>query len=121
MISWMLWKNKNEVVWNQKGTDFSSTVTSAFFIFNQWKFVQDKSFSISMGFMTQEDGSEQWRGPTADRVKVNSDAALFENPDRYNHAFIVRDHCGSLIEARSKCYHGAISSFSRNDWSSRSS
>lgn len=58
MISWMLRKKRNEVVWNQKGTDFSSIVTSTFFVFNQWKFVQDQSFSISMGFMTKEDGSE---------------------------------------------------------------
>lgn len=58
MIGWMLWKNRNDVVWNKKGMNFSSVVTSAFSVFNQWNFVQDKSFSISMGFMTQEDGSE---------------------------------------------------------------
>lgn len=60
--------------------------------------------------MTPEDGLVKWH-PACNRVKVNTDAELFENPDRYSYAFIarnhegelVRNHEGELVEARSKC------------------
>ncbi|XP_063942429.1 uncharacterized protein LOC135150218 [Daucus carota subsp. sativus] len=42
MISWMLWKNRNDVVWKQKCMDVSSIVTAALSVLNQWKFVQDR-------------------------------------------------------------------------------
>ncbi|XP_074356451.1 uncharacterized protein LOC141696148 [Apium graveolens] len=110
MISWMIWKSRNEIVWNQKFMDCSNVVMLALSDLNQWKFVQDRSFSNSLGYMTQEDGLEQWQLPKENRVKVNSDAALFEDPNRYSYAFVVRDHQGTLVEARSWCYEGQTSS-----------
>ncbi|KAL8121459.1 hypothetical protein AgCh_018258 [Apium graveolens] len=109
MISWMLWKNRNDVVWKQKCMDVSSIVTTALSVLNQWKFVQDRSFNISLGYMTQDDGSEQWCTPTVDRIKVNSDAAIFENRNMYIYAFVARNHNGTLIEAKSSCAPGSIS------------
>ncbi|KAL8155720.1 hypothetical protein AgCh_000936 [Apium graveolens] len=110
MISWMIWKSRNEIVWNQKFMDCSNVVMLALSDLNQWKFVQDRSFSNSLGYMTQDDGLEQWQLPKENRVKVNSDAALFEDPNRYSYAFVVRDHQGTLVEARSWCYEGQTSS-----------
>lgn len=42
MICWMLWKNRNDLVWNQKCLDASEVVFSALSNLNQWQFVQDK-------------------------------------------------------------------------------
>lgn len=36
------------------------------------------------------------------------DAALFEDPSRYSHAFIARDHSGLLMQALSKCSLGKV-------------
>lgn len=44
------------------------------------------------------------------RVKINADAALFEDNNSYSHAFIVRDHEGKLVEARSRSLTGQPSS-----------
>ncbi|XP_074322870.1 uncharacterized protein LOC141659842 [Apium graveolens] len=73
-----------------------------------WKFVQDNTFSVSMSYMTQEDGVKQWRAPTIGRVKVDFDATIFENPSKYNHTFVIRDHEGKLIKARSRCCQGSV-------------
>lgn len=58
--------------------------------------------------MIQEDGLGQWRTPEVNRVKINTDAALLENPDRYNYDFVVRDQYGT-IEANSRCLQGPVS------------
>lgn len=84
-------------------------------VLNQWRFVQDKTFDNSLGFMTPEDGRAEWQAPAFDRVKVNTDAALFDNLNRYSHAQVVRDHNGSLVEAMSKCFQGSVTGRSNGD------
>lgn len=59
--------------------------------------------------MSPEDGQEQWQLPVFNSVKINTDAALFKDPCRYNHAFIARDHTGTLVKAFSKCSLGKVS------------
>lgn len=71
--------------------------------------VPNKTFDASLGFMTPEDGRVAWQAPTYDRIKVNTDAALFSNLHRYSHAQVVRDHNGALVEAMSRCYPGIVS------------
>lgn len=59
--------------------------------------------------MTREDGHEHWCVPQNKKIKVNSDAAIFDQSSSYSYAFVVRDEYGQLIEARSKCNEGRIS------------
>lgn len=58
--------------------------------------------------MSQNDGDEHWHKPTVNSIKINSDAAIFEDSNSYGHAYIIRDHEGQLIEARTKCFPGRI-------------
>lgn len=51
-------------------------------VLNQWQFVQDKSFDISLGLLKPEDGRSTWQAPTYDIVKVNTDAALFSGSNK---------------------------------------
>lgn len=62
-----------------------------------------------MGFMTQDDGHERWEPPKHNRVKINSDAAIFEESSSYSYAFVIRNHDGELVEARSRCSYGQVS------------
>lgn len=109
IICWLLWKNRNDAIWKQKSMDSSEIVNSAFSIINQWKSVQDKNFDRFLAFINPEDGDEQWKKPENNSVKINSDAALFEEPSRYSYAFVIRDHCGNLVVAFSKCKYGRVS------------
>lgn len=43
------------------------------------------------------------------RVKINTDAAIFSDTNRFSHAQVVRDHNGELVEAMSRCHQGTIS------------
>ena len=70
---------------------------------------EDKKFDHCLAFINPEDGVEQWHKPEHNNVKINIDAALFEEPNRYSYAFVIRDHCGSLVEAGSKCRYRRVS------------
>lgn len=104
-----MWKNRNDVVWKQRGVSVPDVVHAALSFLNQWKAAQDKNFDPFLSFMTQEDGIEHWCPPSSNSVKVNVDAALFEEPSRHSHAFVVRDHSAQLIQAMSKCSLGKVS------------
>lgn len=60
MLSWMLWKNRNDVVWKQHSVDSKEVVESAKSALNQWRYVQDKTFDHYLGYVTQDDGDEHW-------------------------------------------------------------
>lgn len=109
VVCWLLWKNRNDAIWKQRSVDSSELVNSAFSILNQWRSVQDKNFDHFLAFVNPEDGVEQWHKPENNSVKINTDAALFEEPNRYSYAFVTRDHFGSLVEASSKCKLGRVS------------
>ncbi|KAL8118816.1 hypothetical protein AgCh_016347 [Apium graveolens] len=98
----------NEVVWNQKGIESSSVVVSASLYFNQGKSAQDKSFDNYLGFMTLADGKEHWECPNKGTVKINTNAALFEDSSRYSVSMVARNHSGELVEAISRCRQGDI-------------
>ncbi|XP_074347541.1 uncharacterized protein LOC141686402 [Apium graveolens] len=53
-----------------------------------------------------DDGLERWEPPRINSVKINSDAAIFAESSYYSYAFIIRNHDGELVEARSKCSYG---------------
>ncbi|XP_074327492.1 uncharacterized protein LOC141665405 [Apium graveolens] len=63
MVCWSLWNNRNEVIWNQRGKEYSDVCKLAKLLLNQWKNAQDKSFDHFLGFMGQEDGKERWEYP----------------------------------------------------------
>lgn len=56
-----------------------------------------------------EDGSERWMTPDQNTVKINCDAATFEDSNCYSSAFVVRNDRGEVLEARSKCRVVSIS------------
>ncbi|XP_074378327.1 uncharacterized protein LOC141719860 [Apium graveolens] len=108
MVIWALWKNRNDIIWNQKGMESSEVLVSAHLCFNQWKSAQDKTFDNYLGFMTQADGKEHLELPTEGKVKINTDAAIFEESRRFSYAFIARNHRGDLVEAVSSCKQGIV-------------
>ncbi|XP_074378356.1 uncharacterized protein LOC141719891 [Apium graveolens] len=108
-VCWFLWKNRNDVVWKQRGSGASDIVYAALSFLNQWKAAQDNNFNLSLSLITSEDGLEQWCPPPVNSVKVNVDVALFEVPSRHSHAIVVRNHSAQLVQALSKCSFGKTS------------
>ncbi|KAL8104689.1 hypothetical protein AgCh_028771 [Apium graveolens] len=106
MVAWAIWKNRNDIVWNQKSQEYEDIVSSALRVLSNWESAQDKSVDITVGFLTQTDGEVHWKQPQAETVKVNTDAALFENSNCYSYAMVARDHTGAMLEAVSCCRPG---------------
>ncbi|XP_074342936.1 uncharacterized protein LOC141680672 [Apium graveolens] len=107
MLCWSLWKGRNNLVWNQKGLEASEVVVSARMALNKWKKAQDNMFDNFLGLMTMEDGSERWMVPDQNTVKINCDAATFEDSNCYSSTFVVRNDRGEVLKARSKCRVGS--------------
>ncbi|XP_074324121.1 uncharacterized protein LOC141661039 [Apium graveolens] len=110
MLCWSLWKGRNALVWNNKGMVVSEIVESAVSILSQWHSAQDKFFDPSLGFMTHIDGDEHWCVPNDNMIKVNTDAAIFDNSQCFSFSAVARDHEGGLIEAISRCEGGQLAS-----------
>lgn len=108
MLYWEVWKNKNAVVWNQKGEEFDRVVVSAKLTFSHWVSAQDKSFDNFLGFMTQADGKERWECPVEGGLKVNTDATIFSDSNRYSYSLVACDQRGELLKARSSCKQGNV-------------
>ncbi|KAL8121558.1 hypothetical protein AgCh_018338 [Apium graveolens] len=103
-------KGRNALVWNNKGMVVSEIVESAVSILSQWHSAQDKFFDPSLGFMTHIDGDEHWCVPNDNMIKVNTDAAIFDNSQCFSFSAVARDHEGGLIEAISRCEGGQLAS-----------
>ncbi|XP_063936253.1 uncharacterized protein LOC135147271 [Daucus carota subsp. sativus] len=108
MVCWSIWNNRNSIVWNQKGAEFVEVVASATQFLDHWKNAQDRSYDSSFGFMTLNDGEVHWKPPHEGTIKVNTDAALFEDSNCYAYAIVARDHEGKLVEAMSSCRQGRV-------------
>ncbi|XP_074366433.1 uncharacterized protein LOC141707268 [Apium graveolens] len=66
------------------------------------------NYNTFAGFISSDDGNEQWHLPPDNSVKINVDATIFEDPRRYSYNFLTRDHSGFLVEAISKCSPGRV-------------
>lgn len=49
------------------------------------------------------DSLDKWVKPIEEMFKVNMDAALFANTERYSFVLAVRDSTGSMVEAGIMC------------------
>lgn len=58
--------------------------------------------------MTQVDGKEHLERPHIGMIKINTDAALFEEFISYSYSMIARDHSGELVEAATYCRPGSL-------------
>lgn len=109
MFCWSIWKNRNDLVWNQRSSQVVEVVVSSKVVLNQWQVAQDKTFDSFFSHMTTADGDEHWTAPVDNTIKVNCDAAIFAATSTYSTAFAVRDHMGDLVEAKSSCCLGNLS------------
>lgn len=75
---------------------------------NQWQQAQDRTFNNFLGHMTIADGQELWTLPQENKIKVNSDAAIFELSNYFSFAMVARSHTGEVLHARSKFLTGYI-------------
>ncbi|XP_062089241.1 uncharacterized protein LOC133795796 [Humulus lupulus] len=70
---------------------------------------QDREIAPLPYFLSPEDGRELWSKPPLGSLKINVDAASFNEASKHSFAGIARDHNGTFIEAFSVCRAGTVS------------
>lgn len=96
----------NDLVWNQHNLDLAGVIESAQFLTNGEMF-KTKPLTPLWVISLKKTGVNT--RTTIARVKINTDAAILTVSNLHIHAFVVRDHDGTLAEAASKCRRGNIS------------
>ncbi|KAK1395641.1 hypothetical protein POM88_005504 [Heracleum sosnowskyi] len=66
-----------------------------------------KAGSSSLRPLHEGDGSELWNKPYR-RIKLNVEAAIFEEDMQFGNSFLVRDFAGMLVTARTHCQMGVV-------------
>ncbi|KAK1389770.1 hypothetical protein POM88_017948 [Heracleum sosnowskyi] len=108
MLLWSVWKARNMVAWHDTYLYVEEVVRTAHFTLDQWLEAQAKKFVPSVGGLHVMDGKELWTKPEWQTIKINVDASLFNDENRFGYGFIARDHTGKLIDARAACQRGKI-------------
>uniref|UniRef100_A0A803P2K0 RNase H type-1 domain-containing protein n=1 Tax=Cannabis sativa TaxID=3483 RepID=A0A803P2K0_CANSA len=54
------------------------------------------------------DGADHWATPSPNSVKVNVDAAMFEDTHSFGFSMVARDCCGVLIQGKTVCRQGHV-------------
>uniref|UniRef100_A0A803PB72 RNase H type-1 domain-containing protein n=1 Tax=Cannabis sativa TaxID=3483 RepID=A0A803PB72_CANSA len=106
MVSWVIWKARNELLWNKNVTTVAEVINTAKTVLNQWKTTSSNRFSpLSAVINNTSNNSTNWTAPAAGFLKVNVDGAVFAASDCYGLGGLARDANGHLIEAF--CLHKA--------------
>ncbi|KAM6557842.1 hypothetical protein CsatB_004861 [Cannabis sativa] len=107
MLSWSIWKTRNEVQWQQKIRSVLEVVQSAKQVLNNWKVAKFQS-PAAMYATGDSSISNRWCKPNVNTVKVNVDGAIFETQQKFRFGCIARDNHGKLMEARSESRWGCV-------------
>ncbi|KAM6553695.1 hypothetical protein CsatB_014457 [Cannabis sativa] len=94
-------KIKN-LMWRAAGktTRVDDIVGFAKHYLNQWNNAQNSVLGTSYSDDQIYDGAEHWSPPLANSIKVNVDAALFDDGRSFGSGMVARDDRGWLIEGR---------------------
>uniref|UniRef100_A0A803QGR3 RNase H type-1 domain-containing protein n=1 Tax=Cannabis sativa TaxID=3483 RepID=A0A803QGR3_CANSA len=97
-ICWAIWNAKNDWVWQKKAARPDSIVSLAEGYLNQWRVAQNSEIESSWSNFQLGDGAEQWMLPPLNSIKVNVDAALFDEGQRFRVGYVARDSKGLFLE-----------------------
>uniref|UniRef100_A0A803PCK9 Reverse transcriptase domain-containing protein n=1 Tax=Cannabis sativa TaxID=3483 RepID=A0A803PCK9_CANSA len=106
MISWSIWKTRNEVFWQNKNCTTLGVVQSARKALDQWRVAnKNTAATFATGVLSN---SNIWRKPLCGKIKVNVDSAIFESQRMFGFGCVARDHTGQLLEAISDSRIGGV-------------
>ncbi|KAM6556123.1 hypothetical protein CsatB_003142 [Cannabis sativa] len=105
MVCWALWKVRNKKVWNNQTSSLNEVMVSANTSLDHWRKAQDITSLSSIFFNNLGDRNELWVKPVLETIKINVDAASFEQENSYGFGMVARDHLGSPLHIHAE-YHG---------------
>ncbi|KAL8119408.1 hypothetical protein AgCh_016796 [Apium graveolens] len=100
-LCWLIWRSRNDLIWNGKRWPILRIVAKAWEYLSQWRAAQNRGFSVPINPTVEGDGATIWVKPQHNEVKITVDAAIFQDKGSSGFGIIARDHDGWLILARS--------------------
>ncbi|XP_060967048.1 uncharacterized protein LOC133035200 [Cannabis sativa] len=97
------------LVWQDKRVRVDSIVSLAKSFLNQWKNAQESVIETTFSGYITEDDAVCWVPPHVNSVKINVDAALFNETRQFGVGLVARDTQGMLIEGCTKLFQGQVS------------
>lgn len=102
LICWSLWNKRNKWLWQWVNMSVFGTKASALNLLAAWKKAQAVETKANRGLQ----GRQQWEKPAEGWIKVNVDAALFEENGGTGVASVARDAAENFLKARSSWFEG---------------
>lgn len=107
MVCWPVWKARNDKVWQQRVRGVEEVVVFADITLDRWRKAQDRGNIPTLRPLCVGDGLELWIKPDSG-IKVNVDAAIFDQDGKYGFGVLVRDSAGSLVKVMARWQIGRI-------------
>ncbi|XP_074364742.1 uncharacterized protein LOC141705752 [Apium graveolens] len=95
-LYWALWRNLNDLVWNQKSSSVNKTVAAAKQYLTQWSIAQGRSSMALLQPGHEGDGDCIWVSPQQNSVKVSTNVAVFVNKGAAGFGLVARNTEGTL-------------------------
>ncbi|KAM6571614.1 hypothetical protein CsatA_015694 [Cannabis sativa] len=106
MVSWSIWKARNDIIWNNRTSSAAAIVATAHQTLNQWKFAQSCRFEPIHLNSNCYGSNDSWTKPENGMLKVNVDGATFDTSNSYGTGLIARNSTGTVILASSTFSNG---------------
>ncbi|XP_059669579.1 uncharacterized protein LOC132314775 [Cornus florida] len=97
-LSWQIWKERNNLVFNKIEWDPVMIIEKALFFFNEFNGTLSKETSNASSTGGGIHHTNSWVSPALGRYKLNTDAS-FHKLTRYNGSgLVLRNHCGEAVK-----------------------
>ncbi|XP_074335978.1 uncharacterized protein LOC141673144 [Apium graveolens] len=107
-IMWGIWSARNFKVWQNKLVTAQQTIQWSATQVKQWRESQQQTPSNNRICAQSVVKEIKWKPPSESRLKVNVDAHVVPDCNWFSCGFILRDHRGHFIRARTHKFAGTV-------------
>ncbi|CAN1154315.1 Putative ribonuclease H protein At1g65750 [Linum perenne] len=94
-VLWVIWKERNDRVWNQTSKPPEVSLKLGMDLIQEWRLCQQPAAVQNNG--SRRGGCRRWHRPPAGTTKVNVDATIFTDRRAFGIGLIARDHTGRVL------------------------
>lgn len=103
MLSWAIWRDWNDLVWNQRNKPTKEVVALANSDPRTMDLCLGKNFYFFIVWSSTRGWYEHWSVPIGNKIKVNIDATISEERRSFGMGWVARNFDGMVVEARTSC------------------
>ncbi|KAL6515330.1 hypothetical protein OROHE_018962 [Orobanche hederae] len=105
VLGWRIWKERNEICWEGRRSTAAKAVYGTAGILHEWIFARTPPSRC-----IREPTCMRWHRPRAGYVKLNIDAAEFQDITITGYGLVLRDENGEFVAAKTGHFPGTYNS-----------